>query len=288
MTKNKIDKFSLEKVPLYPLECEILFLLIKEDCELNQKTLLEKTKSTIGGISKAIKRLQEKELIFTIKHPINFYGIYPDRKEEVRMFIIGYDLGKNNPLILSGHAFYFEAEVNDLPEKFLKKLEKDKAFLSYLPRNWTKAYRCYLPDGVFKLIKTKSGCKLIAHFRTFGINAKIIEAVNQNKFLKLKSELEDKYQGLKIGTAEIIAVCSWQEYALQKDPIAIAGIALGIKHKKIEQSYHYPEWEEKGYNAREKIERIIALRDKETKSLEDKDSSEKIKEEKKDESNQIN
>jgi DNA-binding PadR family transcriptional regulator len=250
-----------------PLECNILSLLVKEGKTFCQNELMKWTKSSTGGISKAIGRLEDKGLIFTIKDVINFYGINPYRKQEVEKFIMGYQIGKNKPLILSGHAFYFEAELNDLPNKLLKTLEKDKSFIGYLPSGWRYASRCFLPDGVFKLIKTKSGSRLIAHFRTFGTNAKIIEAINQEKFLRIKSELENKYLGLKIGNTEIIAICPWQEYAIQKDLITIAGIALGIKHKKIEQSYKYPEWEEKGFNAREKIEKIIRLRQKELEIL---------------------
>ncbi|UCD20620.1 MAG: MarR family transcriptional regulator [archaeon] len=262
---KKISKFSWEKVALSHLEVSILIHLVKEGPLLNQKELLRRTKSTFGGISKAIKRLEEKGLIFVLKDSINFYGINPYRKKEIERFITGYQLGKNKPLVLSGHAFVYEAKINDLPDKLIRKLEKDKSFLGYCPRGWKYAFRFFLPDGSFKFHKTKNGCKLIAYFRTFGFDPITIEQINNEKFFSLKSELEIGYPGLKIGIPEQVAICPWQEYALQKDVIASKGIQLGIKHKKIEQSYGYPEWEEKGYNAKDKIRKIISLREKEIK-----------------------
>jgi len=265
MKKN--EEFSWDKVPLSALECKILLLLIKEDRLMDQKEMEKRTKSTRGGISKAINKLRNKGLIYPLKNPILFYGLNPYRKQEIKRFFIGYDLGKNKPVVLSGHAFVYDAEINDLPDKLAKKLEKDPAFLGYYPKGWKYAFRAYLPDGSFKLYKSKKECKLIAYFRTFGFDPHIIEQINNEKFFRLKSELENIYLGLKIGTPRKIAKCPWQEYSIQKDHIAIKGIGLGIRHVSIEQSYGYPEWEEKGHNAREKIAKIIEMREKELEEI---------------------
>jgi hypothetical protein len=261
--KQKNPNFSLEKVALSPLQCYALNILLSKDYPLSQKELAKQTKTGVSGISKALDGLCSLGLVATLKQAVKSFFINPIRKEEVKKFLTGYDLGKNKPLVLSGHAFTYEAEINDLPDKLAKKLEKDKSYISYNPRHWKYAYKKALIDGSFKLHKTAKGCKLIAYFRTFGFNPAIIEQINTEKFLRLKSDLEEEYMGLKIGNAKCIATCPWQEYAIQRDPIATVGIALGIKHKNIEQSYGYPEWEEKGFNAREKIEKIIALREKE-------------------------
>jgi|GEM_PF-1160130 len=271
-----MSKFSWEKVPLTSLECEILLFLKKEDMPLNQETIRKKTKTTISAVSKAITRLYDKRLIYKIKDSINFYGINPYRLDEVKRFLTGYELGKNKDIVLSGHAFVYEAEINDLTEQLAKRLGKNEAFISFRPNGWKYAYKMSLPDGSYKLQKTPSGAKLIAYFRTFGFDARIIEQINNEKFLDLKSELENVYVGLKIGKPEMISACPWQEYAIQKDYVAVEGIKRGIKHKKIEQSYHYPEWEEKGFNAVDKINKIISLREKEIVDLEPPQLKEEI------------
>ena len=267
MSKSK--KFSWDKVPLSKLECEILLCLVKEDMPLSQDTIQKQTKATIGGVSKSIDKLYKKGLLFRIKDSINFYGVNPYRLEEVKKFLIGYELGKNKEIVLSGHAFVYEAELNDLPDVLAKALENDPSFIGYRPNGWKHAYKKTLIDGSFKLLKTGKGAKLIAYFRTFGFSPSIIEMINNEKFLKLKEELEDAYIGLKIGTQKFIASCPWQEYAIQKDYISVEGIKRGIKHKSIEQSYDYPEWEEKNYNAKDKIIRIINLRDREIVEMND-------------------
>jgi predicted transcriptional regulator len=256
------NKFSLEKLSLSPVECDIIIALLKEGTHLHQEGIEKKINAKRSGISKALQRLINKGLIYEIKDTIKFYGINPIRLLEIKKFITGYESGKNKSLILSAHAIVFEAEINKLPNKFIKYLEKSKGFISYNPKNW-KGLKKALIDGSYKFHKTKKGCKIIAYFRTFGFNPTIIEMVNTEKFLRLKNELEENYPGLKIGNCEFVASCPWVEYAIQKDPVAVAGIAFGIKHKKIEQSYGYPEWEEKGFDAREKIQKIIAMRDKE-------------------------
>jgi len=261
--KSKLDKFSLEKVALSALGCDILNLMLKEGYPLNQEFISNKTGATISGVSKALSLLEEYGLIISLKQEIWAYIINPFRKREIKKFLSGRDLGKNKPYVLSCHADTYEAELNDLPDKLAKKLEQDPLFSSYRPKNW-RAYKTNTVDGSFKFHRTNKKCKIIAYFRTFGFNPATIEQVNNEKFYELKKELEDKIYGLKIGNPECVAVCPWKEYALLKDPIAVAGIALGIKHKKIEQSYGYPEWEEKGHDAREKIQKIIDLRDKVT------------------------
>lgn len=263
----KISKFSWDKVKLSSLQCHILKILLEEDFPHNYRSLSKKTKAGISGISKALKELSSLGLIGLFKEDVLSCIINPYRKRETKNFITGWDLGKNKPIILSGHAFTYISILNSLPEKFLKYLEKDSSFIGYSPNGW-KAFRKFLPDGSFKLHKTKKSSKIIMYFKTFGFNPDIIEQINHDKFWSLKQDLEEAYPGLKIGNVERIAQCPWQEYALQKDPVAIAGIALGIKHKCIEQSYGYPEWEEKGFNARDKIQKIIDLREKETLDLE--------------------
>jgi hypothetical protein len=260
---KKMVKFSWDKVALSPAECGILISLLKETYPLHQGMLVKRLKITVGGISKAINKLMNKGLIFLVKDSVHLYGINPLRKREIETFLIGYDLGKNKELVLSGHAFTFEAKLNDIPKRLAKRLEKDPSFIGFSPKGWKCAFKKVLLDGSFKIQKTKNSCKLYAYFKTFGFNAATIEQINFEKFLKLKDELETNIMGLKIGDQKCIAKCPWQEYAIQKDPIAIGGIKLGIKHKNIEQSYGYPEWEEKGSDGRQRIEKIIKLREKE-------------------------
>src|SRR3989344_2631171 len=257
---NKCKEFSLEKVSLSPLQCEIIIKLLKEGIQLHQEEIEKRVNGQISGISKALQRLKNKGLVYEIKDSVKFYGLNPYRIEEIKRFITGYELGKNKTLVLSGHASVYESEINDLPDKLARRLEKDSSFISYSPKGWKYAFKKSLPDGSFKFHKTNNNCKLIAYFRTFGFNASTIEQINNEKFFSLKSELEDEYQGLKIGKVERVASCPWHEYAILKDPIAVAGIELGVKHKEIEQSYGYPEWEEKGINAVEKINNIVRLR----------------------------
>ena len=260
----------MQRVALSSLQCHILIQLLNEGYPLNQDFLSKRLNSTIGGISKALSALEEYGLVASLKQEVMAYILNPLRKEEITRFLTGWKLGKNKPLILSGHALVYESEINDLPDKLAKKLESDPAFTAYHPKHWS-AFKANISDGSFKFHKTNNKCKIIAYFKTFGLNPAIIEQVNHDKFYDLKKSLEEKYYGLKIGNPECIATCPWGEYALLKDPIAVAGIALGIKHKKIEiRSNGYPEWEEKGHDAREKIQKIIDLRDKETGDLSDK------------------
>lgn len=266
---KKITKFSLDIVkPISPSQCAILQVLSKEDCSFTQKALSERTKIGISGLSKALEGLEHLGLTVSYRQDVKSYLLNPHRKKEIKRFLTGYDLGKKRPLILSGHAFVYEAQINDLPNKLCEKLNRDNSFISYHPKHWRMAYMKTLIDGSFSIRKTKNSCKIICYFRTFGLDPAIIEQINNEKFIELKNSLEGKYLGLKIGNFECIAVCPWQEYAIQKDHVAVEGIVLGIKHKKIEQSYGYPEWEEKGYNAREKITKIIRLREREVEELE--------------------
>lgn len=261
--KRKKNKFSWDKVPLSALDCEILLWLSKEGYSLNQKYIVKFTKSSIGGASKSLNRLLRYGLIAEFKQDQKSYTINPFRKKEIEIFCTGYELGKIKPSVLTGHAFAFEAEINDLPDKLAAKLEKDKSFLSYTPNGWKYAFNKDLPDGSFTFKKTGKIAKLICYFRTFGFSPAMIEQLNHEKFWDLKKELEDEYLGLKIGTVYCISVCPWQEFALLKDPVAQMGVYYGIKHKKIENSLKFDmsEWEEKGPDAREKIEAIIAVRD---------------------------
>lgn len=267
MKKN--NRFSLDRVPpISQSQCAILRVLSREDYPFTQKALSQQTKMGISGISKALEGLERLGLTVSYRQDVKSYLLNPHRKKEIKRFLTGYDFGKKKPLILSGHAFVYEAQINDLSNKLCEKLNRDNSFIAYIPKHWRMAYMKELIDGSFSIRKTKNSCKIIAYFRTFGLDPAIIEQINNEKFIELKNSLELKYPGLKIGNFECIAVSPWQEYAIQKDHVAVAGIALGIKHKKIEQSYKYPEWEEKGYNAREKITKIIKLREKEIEELE--------------------
>ncbi len=257
---NKLSKISWEKVALSRLSCNILSVLQEEGYVCNQKYLSERTKSGVSGVCKSLLELMNYGLIAKIEQSVLGYIINPFRTEEIKRFLTGWKLGKNRVYVLTCHASTYEAEIKEIPERLIKKLQMDKSFIGYFPSGW-KALKKTLIDGSFKLHKTNRKCKIIAYFRTFGFSPEIIEQINNEKFLNLKSDLEDKYQGLKIGNSEEIAKCPWNEYALLKDYIAVGGIKLGIKHKKIEQSYDYGEWEEKGHDARDRIKRVIALRE---------------------------
>jgi len=263
---KKKDNFPLEKVPLSSLQCRILKILMDRGYPLTQNEISKKTKVGISGVFKALSGLFDYGLIGRIKQNLLSYLINPHRKEEIKIFLTGYDFGKNNPLILDAHNCVFEAEINDLPLKWAKILEEDKSFIKYVPNHWTYAFTHSFPEGSFTIKKTPKRAKIVFYLKTMGSNPAIIEQVNYDKFFELKQKLEESCNGLKIGNSEIVATCPFAEYAIQKDPIAVVGIRLGIKHKEveqIEQSPKYPEWEEKGYNAREKIQKIIDLRKKE-------------------------
>jgi len=258
MTKK--DSFSWEKVPLASLQCLILKTLLEEGHPLSQSFIANYTHSTIGGTCKALKELEFLGLAVCIKQDLKAYILNPYRKEEIRRFISGYDLGKNKPLVLSGHASVYCADVNNLPEAFLEYLENNEKFIHNLPKNWDSYCKRVL-DGTIMFNKSKNKCRVYFYTKTFGFNPKIIEMINSEKIINLIKTLEEKYDGLKIGNSYILARCPWQEYAIQKDLISVEGIALGIKHKKLEQSYDYPEWEEKGKLASENIHTIISLRE---------------------------
>ena len=102
----KNNKFSMEKVPISASELRVLNILL-ENNGMNQETLTDRTKMTIGAISKVISKLDKKGLIYCIRHPINIYKVIPERKREIRLFLTGYDYGKNNDLILDCHYFVF-------------------------------------------------------------------------------------------------------------------------------------------------------------------------------------
>lgn len=261
--KQKTSKFPVEKVPLSSLQCNILKILFDEGYPLTQDEIVKRTKVGISGISKALSKLCTYQLIWRVKQDLLGYLINPYRKKEIKSFLTGYDFGKNKPLILDAHNCVFEAEINDLPLKWAKILEEDKSFVKYIPNHWNYAFTHSFPEGSFTIKKTSKKAKIVYYLKTFGSNPAIIEQINYDKFFELKQKLEEHYPGLKIGNSEIVATCPFSEYAIQKDPIAVAGIRLGIKHEKIEQSHKYPEWEEKEYNAREKIQKIISLREKE-------------------------
>lgn len=261
--RNK-DKFPVEKVPLSSSQCNILKLLLDEGYPLTQDEMSKRTKMGVSGVFKALKKLFNYGLIGRIKQNLLSYIINPHRKEEIKIFLTGYDFGKNKPLILDSHNCVFEAEINDLPLKWAKVLEKNKSFIKYVPNNWIYAFSHSFPEGSFVIKKTLKRAKIVYYLKTFGSDPAIMEQINYDKFFELKQKLEESYSGLKIGNSEIVATCPFAEYAIQKDYISVAGIRSAIKHKKIEQSNGYPEWEEKGYNAREKIQKVINLRERET------------------------
>ena len=267
--KSKSKEFSWENVPFVPGEIKILNLLLEIREGATQKTLCKRTKLTIGAISKDMDRLINKGLIYLIKSPIKIYKIIPERISEVEKFVTSFNLGKTKEII-DGHNFVFICEVNELPEKLLNKLKENEDWIEFIPNNWHGIRRAYL-DGSVKFHKTSKGCRIIFYFRTFGTDPYIVDAVNTEKFLDKKRLLEDKYEGLKIGTPDLVAKCPFQEVAIIRDPYSVKAIKLGFKHKSLEDSHKVGgEWEEKGPEAVEKIRRIIALRVKETEDLSDK------------------
>jgi len=262
---NKSKSFSWEKVPkvsISPLGCNILTRLLDESHPLSQGYLSKKTKSTISGVFKSLRELIHLGLVVEIQEDIKAYILNPYRKEEVKRFITGYEFGKNKDIIVAGHSEVYCANVKELPEIFLKHLEQNEKFIHSTPKNWD-AYCKRVVDGTIRFHKSKYHCKVYFFVKTLGSDPEIIEMVNVEKVVDLIRKLEERYKGLKIGEYDILASCNWQEYAIQKDPIAQKGVYFGIKYKKIENSFKFdaPEWEEKGIDAPNNIRRIISLRE---------------------------
>jgi|SRR3989344_6810362 len=258
---KKSGKFSLEKVPLNPMEMKILKLLFDNKEGTNQKVFTQKLNTTIGAVSKALNRLIKKALIYSIAHPIKIYRINPDREKEIDLFITGYDYGKNSNLIVDAHAYVFKAKTNKLPDKFLNKLKEKEGWIEYHPKNWLGSKKVSI-DGTISFHVTKKDCFLYFYFRTFASNQHIADMINKDKMIDKKNYLEEKYPGLKIGNIETVAKCPWAEIALLKHPLSLISIKLGFKHKSIEDSHRIGgEIEMKGPNALEKINMFFALWD---------------------------
>lgn len=254
-------KFSWEKVTLSSGDIKCLDYLIKHFIGTTQKNLSDKTNLSIGAISKILWKLNKKGLIYHIEYPVKIFRLVPERKEEIGKLLTGYNFGKNERLIFDAHAFVFESEIKELPDKFLKKLIKYENWIEFNPNNW-KGYKIPYLDGSIKFHKTNKGCKAFFYFRTFAKNPAVADMINTQKFLEKKELLENKYNGLRIGDAVLVAKCPWQEVAILRDPIAVKAIKFGIKHKRIEDSHRIGgEWEEKGSDAVDKIQKIIKFRE---------------------------
>lgn len=264
---KKRDNFSWDNLSFSSLECELIEILVKEGFPFTIKELVKRTKTTESGVYKALRKLEIKGLVVKMQDSVYSYYLNPYRANEIKRFSRGIHLGKNQPLVLYGHAFAFEAVMNNLPKKLARKLEKDGSFRSYRPSGWKYAYRTNIREATFSLYKTKSGSKILFFVRTFGFSPEVVEEISFEKFFDLKCELENKYLGLKIGTPECLVSCSYSEYAILKDPIAVYGIKHGIKHKNIEQSFRYPEYEVKGRDSRRKARAIIDLNPEEVKMI---------------------
>ena len=260
---SKKPKFSWEKVPITHGDIKVLKELFKCEYGFNQQKLSESIIMSIGAVCKTLSKLNSFGLVYCISYPIKIYRLVPERKKEIEILLTEYDFGKNEELIIDAHNFVYESEVKELPEIFLKKLVKEDSWIEFIPLNW-KAYKMSYLDGSVKFHKTKKGCKVFFYFRTFSKDPNIADMINTQKFLDKKRLLENKYRGLKIGKFGLVAKCSWQEVAILRDPIAVKAIKLGIKHPKIEDSHKIGgEWEEKGFDAVEKIRKILSMRDKE-------------------------
>jgi DNA-binding MarR family transcriptional regulator len=262
----KKEIFSSKNLPLTKMDMEILKMVYK-NITYNQKNLAKDTKSSIAGICKSLKRLEKYGFIYIIPHPIKIYQLIPERREEVKNLISGYDFGKNSPFIVDAHCFIFECEVKEFSKKFEERLKHDKRWLEFTPKNW-KGYKQEYLDGSTLFHKTKNRTKVRFYFRTFAPTAKIAEMININKFLERKKILEVKYPGLKIGNFECIARMPFQHVALLQDPLSKEAIILGVKSKEIEDSHHIGgEWEEKNKDAIEKIEILIDQRKKDLEEI---------------------
>jgi len=258
---SKISKFSWERVTLASGEMAVLNELCIHKFGLNQNELSKNTCVSISAISKNLKKLSQKGIIYCIEHPIKMYRIIPERFKEITKILTGYDFGKNKDHIIDAHNFVFEAEIKELPEKFLKKLTEHENWTEFVPNHW-KGYSHSYIDGSVKFHKTGKRCTARFYFKTFAKNPYIAEAINTEKFLNKKLFLENKYPGLRIGASYLVAKCPWQEVALLRDPLSVRAIRLGIKHKNIEDSHRIGgEWEEKGPDAVDKIKKIIKFRE---------------------------
>lgn len=258
--------FSMEKLPPIPSKSEIKILkaLLKED-KLNEKTLSERTKLSIGNISKSLKRLSDVNgigLIYFVKDIPNFYGINPLRRFEIEKIITGIEYGKKNKKkMLYGHAMTYEVEIKEIPKEFLNSLKKG-GYILFKPNSWEGIKKKSI-DNTIMFHKTSTDCKVIFYIRTFGTDPKIIEMVTIEKLTRLISNLEEKYLGLKLGGYKQTAICKWTEYAYLLDPISTLTIKMGLKlSNKMEDSLKIGgEWEEKGINAVENIKKIISFRE---------------------------
>lgn len=258
---SKISKFSWETVTFMSGEMLILKELCIHQFGLTQSELSKKVGMSIGAISKNLYKLNKKGILYCIEHPIKIYRIIPERFKEITRILTGYEFGKNERHIIDAHNFVFEAEIKELPEKFLKKLTKYENWIEFVPLHWKGYVSAYI-DGSVKFHKIKKGCKAIFYFKTFAKDSYTADMINTEKFLNKKLFLENRYPGLRIGSFLLIAKCPWQEVALLRDPLSVKAIRLGIKHKNIEDSHRIGgEWEEKGPDAVDKINKTIQLRE---------------------------
>lgn len=239
----------------------MLKILFENKEGINQRTFTQKLKITIGAVSKVLNKLIKKTLIYCIEHPIKIYRINLDREEEIKLFITGYDYGKNSDLIVDAHAYIFRAKANNPTDKFLKRLKEKEGWVEYCPKNWLASKKVSL-DGTISFHVTKKDCFIYFYFRTFASNHHLADMVNTGKLIDKKNSLEDKYPGLKIGNIQLVDKHPWAEIALLRHPLSLISIKLGIKHKSIEDSHKIGgEIEMKGPNALEKINEFWILWD---------------------------
>lgn len=260
MPKKKFNS-NFEKIKFNLGDIDVLRELLIHEYGLNQENLNKKTDITIGGISKILGKLEKLGLLYNISGRIKIYRIVPERRKEVNLFIRAYEKGKGKNDLFSCHAFVIECPVNELPRRFLKKITEEEGWIEYAPKNWTGYKTAYL-DATIKFHKTHKQCKVYFFFRTIAESPHIAETINIEKFLEKKVLLEAKYPGLKIGTQTILGSQNYCEISWLRDPISLMAIKLGLKHKCVEDSYKIGgEWEEKGINAIERINRIFEFRD---------------------------
>jgi len=258
---SKKQRFSWEKVTFVSGEMNLLKELCVHKEGLDQKEISKNTGMSISAVSKNLNKLNKKGITYCIEHPIKTYWIIPERFKEMVKILMGYDFGKNEACIIDAHNYVFEAEIKELPERFLKKLTKNEHWTEFIPNHW-KGYTHSYIDGSVKFHKTRKGCTARFYFKTFAKDPHTADMINTEKFLNKKLFLETRYPGLRIGTYLLVAKCPWQEVALLREPLSVRAIRLGIKHKKIEDSHRIGgEWEEKGPNAVEKIHKIIKFRE---------------------------
>lgn len=254
-----------ENLPLGERDVRVLTALLQEKLGLNEKQLSNKTDYGLSAISKSLSKLIYLKFVYCKStHPSKIFAIRPIRKNEVKMLGGLYLSGKKHD-VFDSHYFIYSVDLpkESRPAAIIKRLSR-----RLKKKGWIEAvHPAYGEWGhpepygwVTIRVGVGGSVKITLRLETLAFHPLLIEEINLYKLSFFAEYLRNKY-GIPISSFNLEFQCSYGEIPFLLDPFAVNAIKLGLKdrYKEVEQSW-VPEWEEKGINAIEFMDKVYELR----------------------------